>query len=133
MQWIEAAQVPLPLRAGYQTQRAAIKQEFERSGKDMKRDGGVLCLSGDAQEAANHFFDDLNSFGIFPVRNGELESWLPALGIGGYGTQWAISILEKLGSDSSSETYVRPGSEDVWQFVRLVVAWIQNTARKGAP
>lgn len=81
--------------------------------------------------AANHFFDDLNGYGIFPVRNGELESWLKPLGVPGAKTKWAVGMLEALGSDPNSGNYVRPGNDDVWAFLRDVIAWVKNPARKG--
>ncbi len=44
---------------------------------------------------------------------------------------WAIAMLERLGSDSEDETYVAPGAADVWDFVRSVLGWIGNPARAG--
>lgn len=131
MQWLEAAGVPTTLRGGYQTQRQAIKQDLENSGMDMKRDGGVAILSGSQRAAADHFFDDMNLFGIFPVRGGELESWLKGCGISGHGTQWAIPMLQSLGSDPNDPNYVRPSQNDVWQFIRDVITWIKNPSREG--
>jgi hypothetical protein len=131
MQWLAAAQVPDALRGGYQSQRQAVLSEFEKSGKDMKRDGGTDVLQGSSQKAANQLLDDLNSYGVFPVRSGELESWLKPLGIAGAKTKWTIAMLEALGSDPSAEDYVRPAENDVWHFLRGVTAWIADPSRKG--
>lgn len=131
MQWLTAAQVPEALHRGYQAQREAVLTEFVNTGKDMKRDGGTEVLEGSSREAANQLFDNLNSYGVFPVRSGELESWLKPLGVFGAKTKWAIAMLEKLGSDSSSDSYVRPANGDVWQFLRRVIDWIADPTRKG--
>jgi hypothetical protein len=130
-QWLSAAQVPQPLRDGYQNQRQSVLNEFVNSGKDMKRDGGTAVLGPTARAAADHFFDDMNAYGIFPVRSGELESWMKSLNVAGSKTKWAVAMLAALGSDPNSNDYVKPGAGDVWQFLRDVIAWIQNPARKG--
>jgi energy-coupling factor transporter ATP-binding protein EcfA2 len=130
-QWLSAAQVPNPLIPGYQSQRQSVFNEFVKSGKDMKRDGGTEVLEHTARNAANHFFDDLNAYGIFPVRLGELEGWLKQLDVPGSKTKWAIAMLERLGSEPSSEGYVRPSAGDVWSFLLGVIQWVKNPSRKG--
>lgn len=129
--WLESSQVPEPLWEGYQAQRQAVLTKFENSGKDMKRDGGVNALDADSRAAADQLFDNLNSYGVFPVRSGELESWLKPLEVAGSKTKWAVSMLEALGSDPSSDTYHRPQENDVWEFLRQVVGWISDPSRKG--
>lgn len=131
LQWLEAAQVPEALRDGYQNQRRSLLTHFENSGKDMKRDGGTSVLDTNSKLAAEHFFDDMNAYGIFPVRDGELESWLKSLEVPGSKTRWAVAMLKALGSDPSALDYVRPENGDVWDFLRGVIAWIKNPARKG--
>ena len=131
MQWLAAAQIPEPLRVGYQSQRQAVLAEFEKTGMDMKRDGGTSILQGASRAAVDQLFDDLNMHGIFPVRSGELESWLKPLGVTSTKTKWTISMLEALGDDPYSDSYVRPGVDDVWAFLRNTIAWIANPARKG--
>lgn len=131
MQWLAAAQMPEALHGGYQSQRQAVLNEFQKTGKDMKRDGGTDVLKGDTREAANQLFDDLNAYGVFPVRSGELESWLKPLGVTGSKTKWTVAMLEALGGDPSSQDYVRPGPGDVWQFLQGVIGWIAEPTRKG--
>lgn len=129
--WLEVSQIPEALRHGYSSQRDAIKSRFDASQKDMKLDGGTAILNADDQEAANHLFDNLNMYGIFPVRRGELENWLPDLKIEAKKTDWAVTILERLGSDPSDSNYITPTSGDVWKFIESVISWIKNTSRKG--
>lgn len=98
---------------------------------DMKTEGGIDILNGADKDAASKFFDDLAEYGVFVVRRGELESWLKNLGIPGKKTDWTIKMLEKLGGDPDAAAYVRPADDDVWKFMKEIVAWIKNPARRG--
>lgn len=129
--WLKAAQVPDALLGGYGQQRATINSEFTLTGKDMKTDGGVETLSSSNKAAANELFDNLEQYGIFPFRHGELENWLKDLGVRGKKTDWTVAMLERLGSDPADPNYVRPGPGDVWEFIGKVVDWVRNPARKG--
>jgi hypothetical protein len=129
--WLDAAQVPTALHNGYQAQRAAIKICFEASGKEMKTDGGVSILAGSDKLAAEQLLDVLAEYGVFVVRRGELENWLSSLGVPGKKTNWTVAMLERLGSDPSDASYVHPASGDVWDFIRGVIDWIKDPARRG--
>lgn len=129
--WLTATQVPPALHGGYATLRGDIKSRFEATGKDMKRDGGVGVLTSSDQQAAKDLFDFLDSYGLFVVRGGELENWLPSLAIPGKKTDWTISMLERMGADPSDPSYVKPADGDIWDFMRGVVAWVSNPARRG--
>lgn len=131
-EWMKSAKIPDALHSGYGSQRSALKLAFEKSGRDMKRDGGVDILSGGDKAAANEFFDNLESYGIFAVRRGELEDWLSHLKVSGRKTDWTVKMFDAFGSDPSSAGYVRPQKGDVWDFMRGIVGWIRNSARKGA-
>jgi hypothetical protein len=129
--WLAAAHVPTIMHQPLGQQRAALKDALDATGKDMKRDGGIGLLNVADQAAAGHFFDTLDQYGVFAVRRGELENWLPELGVAGKKTDWAVGVLERLGDDPLSKTYVKPTKRDVWDFMREIVAWIQNPTRKG--
>lgn len=129
--WLEAAQLPAALHSGYAAQRAAVKGCFEASGKDMKTAGGVANLSGGDRLAADQLFDVLAEYGVFVVRRGELEDWLPSLGVPGKKTDWTVAMLERLGSDPADPNYVGAASGDVWDFIDGVVEWIKNPGRRG--
>lgn len=113
--------------------RAAVKTELDTSGKDMKRDGGIEVLSGQTREAASNLFDQLAAYGIFVVRRGELESWLPTLGATGHGPYWLVDVFERMGEDTASSTYVKPTGDDVWEFIGQVQNWLTDPDRKGIP
>jgi hypothetical protein len=139
--WLKAAAIPSALHQGLSVTRHSLLKCFESAGRDMKRDGGVDALSPDDTAAANKLFDDLDEYGVFVVRRGELETWLPELGAVGKKTDWTISALEKMGSDPSSPHYLKPTrykkfgfgprKKDVWEFMRKIMRWIENPSRKG--
>ena len=129
--WLKAAKIPTALHAGLGQQRAAIDTALKASGKDMKTDGGFELLGKADHLAADVLFDSLESFGVFAVRRGEVENWLPDLKVPGKKTDWAVAMLEQLGSDTSDPKYVKPSSGDVWAFLEKIVVWIKNPARNG--
>jgi energy-coupling factor transporter ATP-binding protein EcfA2 len=79
--WLSAAHVPSLMHLPLGQQRAALKGALEATGKDMNRDGGIAILGASDQAAAENFFDTLDEHGVFAVRRGELENWLPSLGV----------------------------------------------------
>lgn len=115
------------------SQRAAIKQAMENTGKNMKRDGGLAILPAAEREAAQNLFDQLAAYGVFAVPGGELESWLKPLGATGHGPSWLVTVFERMGEDSSDTNYVKPQEGDVWEFLARVKAWLVDPARKGIP
>lgn len=129
--WLKAAQIPAASHVGLGQQRAAIDTALKASGKDMKTDGGFDLLNKSDRSAADMLFDNLESFGVFPVRGGEVENWLSNLNVPGKKTDWAVAMLERLGSDANDPDYVKPSADDVWVFLEKIVAWIKNPARKG--
>ena len=131
--WMKASHIPSALHNGYGQTRESIKAALETTGKDMKTQGGTELLGQAEKAAANKFFDDLNAYGIFAVRGGELENWLPHLKVPGKKTDWTVAMLERLGSDPTKSTYVRPGKSDVWVFIQAIVDWIRDSSRLGMP
>jgi len=113
--------------------RSAVKEKFDNSGKNMKRDGGVEIFSECDKEAVNNLFDKLAEYGVFAVRRGELESWLPNLRATGHGPSWLIAVFEKMGEDPESLDYLKPSNDDVWSFIGEIKKWFTNPTRKGIP
>lgn len=128
--WLTAIRVPPAMHGGLAANRASIKAAFDKAGKDMKA-GGVALLSESDAAAAEDFFDSLEAYGLFAVKNGELESWLPSLGVSGKKTDWTIAMLNRLGSSEEESTYVRPSNDDVWEKILSIVRWVRNPSRKG--
>lgn len=113
--------------------RASLKKKLEDTGQDMKRHGGINILDHDDKQAASDLFDQLDAYGLFTVRGGELESWLKPLNASGHGPTWLIEIFEKMGEDPESSVYIKPSGDDVWQFVGKIKRWLFNPQRKGIP
>lgn len=113
--------------------RGALNKKLKATGSDMKRDGGLELLEEADREAAGNLFDQLEDYGLFVVRNGELESWLPVLQASGHGPTWLIEAFEKMGEDPDDSEYLRPGNDDVWEFMSRIKAWFSNPNKKGIP
>jgi len=130
---LESANVPQAIIESTNQLRATVIRKIKESQINFKTNGGVQILSEADREECNHLFDQLNTYGLFPVRNGELESWLKFLEVstGKHGTNWLIEIFEKLGEDPTSSSYVKPQDNDVWDFINSIKGWLDNPVRKG--
>lgn len=71
---LESAFVPELEHEAMSNLRLKVKTALEATGKDMKRDGGVKLLAGEEREGAENLFEKLGEYGVFVVRNGEIES-----------------------------------------------------------
>ena len=83
--------------------------------------------------AAEDLLNQLRQYGIFVIPGGELESWMKSLGATGHGPGWLIDMFERMGEDPSNANYVRPNTNDVWEFVCDIKSWLVDPARKGIP
>ena len=131
--FLDSGSIPELEREPLANLRQALKRKFDESGKNMKRDGGIHILTGDDREALQNFFDKLADYGLFVVPNGELESWLTSLDASGHGPNWLVEIFEKMGEDPTSESYLRPDTNDVWEFIDSIASWFLDPRRKGIP
>ena len=130
---LEGAFIPELSHTSLQKERESLLEAFEKTGKDMKRGGGVDILPSSAQEACNNLFDRLAEYGIFVVRKGELETWLPHLGGNRNKAHWLVNIFEKMGDDPRESGYCQPSNGDVWDFIGTIARWVTNADRKGIP
>jgi predicted ATPase len=131
--FLESGSIPELERGPLASLQQALKQKFEESGKNMKRDGGIKVLKADDQEALQNFFNKLAEYGLFVVPNGELESWLSSLEASGHGPNWLVEIFEKMGEDPESLDYLKPSEDDVWNFIDDISKWFFDPRRKGIP
>lgn len=113
--------------------RSLIKKKFTDIGKDMKKDGGIQALPDSEKEAANNMFNQLEEYGIFTVREGEVEHWLSDLKVNAHKSVWLSEIFLKMGSDPKDSNYVRPSNDDVWGFMKKISIWMSNEKRNGIP
>ena len=123
--------IPQTERQLFADMRRKVKSSFDKSGKDMVRDGGISILENGADALAKKLFDELAEYGLFIVYVGEMELWLRQLGATGKGSIWLNDIFSKLGEDPNSMSYVKPGKEDVWKFLLSIRKWLIQNNRRG--
>lgn len=129
--YFNAAGIPEGLRQGLRIMRQTVRGYLQAANPDYKRQGGIALLAGEELATAVAFFDQMETYGLFTVRAGELESWLAHLNCNRNKSVWLGEVFTALGSDPSNEAYVRPGEDDIWQFLRNIAAWVSNTDRLG--
>jgi hypothetical protein len=124
---------------------------FDRRRRIGKKKGGIYLLDLAERHAAEDLCEQLEKYGLFVVRSGELEAWLPELDIprGLHGPPWLKEAFKRLGSDESSSSYVRAPistnnaesgplawpakTHEIWSFVRRIAGWIGDPDRRGIP
>lgn len=129
--YFNAAGIPEGLRQGLRSTRQTVRTYLTAASTDYKRQGGISLLTGAELATAVAFFDQMETYGLFTVRGGELESWLPHLNCNRNKSVWLGEIFAALGSDPSLAAYVRPAQNDVWEFLRRISAWVSNPCRLG--
>lgn len=131
---LSSASIPEVTIQSTATSRSTIKNRLDAKGVNFKKNGGVDVLDPPDKEACNNLFDQLDEYGIFSVRKGELESWLKGLGAtASHSPEWLIEIFEKLGEDPNAPNYIKPTTGDVWDFMTKIKTWFSNPTRKGIP
>jgi hypothetical protein len=130
---LSSANVPTVQHRGLGDLRSQLNPVDKAAQERMKRDGGIAILPSAEKEAAENLFAQLADYGIFVVPGGELESWLKPLGVPGHGPSWLVYMFEKMGEDPNTESYLKPGTDDVWVFISRIRAWLLNPNRKGIP
>lgn len=113
--------------------RSLIKNKFSELGIDMKKDGGINALPPSEKEASENLFNQLEEYGIFVVRTGEVEYWLQNLGVEAHKSVWLPQMFEKMGADPNDSNFVKPSEGDVWEFISHINDWMSNENRKGIP
>lgn len=123
--------VPQTERQLFAEMRKKVKASFDKSGKNMVRDGGLAILKNDNNVLAKKLFDELADYGLFIVHVGEMELWLRQLGATGKGSIWLNDIFSKMGDDPDSMSYAKPVKEDVWKFMLSIRKWLILSNRRG--
>jgi len=130
---ILAAGIPNPQHEALGNLRKKILNLLNAANENWKSEGGVAVLEGDDLEAANNLMETLEEYGIFVVRDGELESWLKQLGAAGHGSNWLVGTFEKMGENPEDPAYIKPSDGDVWDFLANIRGWMLAGGRKGIP
>jgi predicted ATPase len=131
--FVDAAGMDATTAAGSAIVRSKVKDHFVASGAvKPKQRGGVNVLSGAPKKAADGLFDQLDDYGMFTVRGGEVEHWLPGtVKSSAHGPDWLIEAFKSMGEDPSDPGYLKPTDGDVWDFIAKIGRWLRNTSRKG--
>jgi hypothetical protein len=130
--WLKAGNLPAAMHLALGQHRSDVHAAAKNANiTEMKVQGGITRLPPADLAAATELCDQMDRHGVFIVRKGELENWLPELGVAGEGTEWVKAVFEKLGSDPNNAAYVRPSADDVWQFIQKIVSWITKPDRQG--
>ncbi|TPW36594.1 ATP-dependent nuclease [Oecophyllibacter saccharovorans] len=130
---LEAINYPHPHHS-IKSDRDHVWSSLIADDKKPKSEGGLALLSGAEKEKAENLFDLLDRYGLFVLRNGEVENWLrKKVKVPRSKKGWLYNIFEALGSDPKDPAYVHPSGNDVWAFLDKVGAWIKNKDRRGIP
>jgi len=129
---LKAACVPPGELPQFEQQLDNAQQEFVAAGVDPDADG-LKKIAGKLPPAALALLAEAAKYGVFVVPVGEVENWLPGLGVTVRKKRWLPAIFAAMKDDPAVPGYVKPGADDVWQFLRSIAAWIGNPARLGIP
>ena len=124
--------VPNIDRQAFATLRESIHKKIDKNN-GYGNGGGINVLNDSDKESAENLCNYLADYGLFLVKSGELESWLPELRVSGRKPKWLIEIFKNMGEDSNSSSYLQPKGDGVWSFVRCIRSWLVNPNRKGIP
>ena len=117
-----------------QRQRASIKALMDAATRPKCKANGVGVFDGDDRRLVDAFLSRMADYGMHFVPVGELECWLPNLSkTSNNKSLWLTQVFEALGSDPDDDSYVRPGSNDVWAFIRRLSKWVADPNRDGMP
>ncbi|KOY85873.1 hypothetical protein AD998_06705 [bacterium 336/3] len=130
---LDGAFIPELSHKGLESQRKSFYDALNATERNWKIDGGIQILNTNEQEACNSFFDQLENYGVFVVRNGELESWMKYINPTRDKSNWLIDVFEKMGENPEQSNYVKPSNGDVWDFIGSIKKWLDNNNRKGIP
>jgi len=131
---VESAGMDSTTADGSAIVRSKVKAFFDASAdQPPKKHGGVAVLEGASLRAANGLFDQLDDYGIFTVRRGEVEHWLPGVAPAKlHGPAWLVEAFAEMGDDPNATSYMRPTKGDVWDFIGQIGTWLSNPKRKGS-
>lgn len=113
---------------------AREKKERQERRDQLKREG-LGMITEAMRPSWRKYLRDLAEYGIFAVPVGELESWLPELGVPrGHKGNWIVQTFAGMGSDPADTAgYLRPAADGPWEFMRSIAKWLQDPERQGMP
>lgn len=128
-----AAAIPEATRRSLGQLRGDLRTKIGARKEELKRNG-ISILTGSDRQDMDNLSRHLAEYGIFVVSVGEVEGWLPQLHRASQDKRnWLSETFEAMGQNSTTDSYVRPGADDVWEFMRSIGRWLSNPARLGIP
>lgn len=131
--FLQTAGIPALQHNSIAALKSAVLKALNEADTEWKMKGGINLLDDCNRAAADNYFDQLDAYGAFVVRRGELETWLSHIYKGGHGPNWLIPMFEAMGEDQDAAGYVTPAEGDVWAFLDRIAAWLLDPNRKGIP
>ena len=131
--FLDGGYIPEITKQALNQSRSLMKAKFDTLNIDMKRNNGIDQLDPQNKMAAEDLFNQIAEYGLFSLRKGELESWLPQIGATGHGPKWLIEVFERMGENLEAPDYLLPAEDDVWKFIYSIKVWFDNPNRKGIP
>jgi hypothetical protein len=124
----EACQIPENIKNQLRETRNSIMIEVPSDNKRKKtmfKRKGLQFLKKETRQKAEEAIADLREYGVFVVPVGELESWLPVLGIETKKKSvWVRRAFEEMGATEDASNYMKPSNDDVWAFIDETAKWI---------
>jgi len=136
-QWrliLDHCKIPQDLRTKMTETRDVILIEVPNGDDDKKNEfkrKGLDFLTPTTRTKTSTLIESMAEYGIFIVPVGELECWLPSLGISERKSKWVRKVFERMGATADADNYLTPGDDEVWKFLDDVAKWIGNSSRKG--
>ncbi len=131
-----ACGIPEHLRGAMDRERAEIAAFFRAQGPSPNggrviQELGINALTGAERLRAERLLEDMAAYGLFPVREGQLESWFSDLGIKERKLAWLPVIFSYIGQNPGDANYKGAAMGGVWEFIDQIGSWIQNPNRRG--
>jgi hypothetical protein len=128
-----AAGMDLALRDTFNARRDAARKILKTEPASRVKKEGLGAFSKKDRKFLEGYLEELAEYGIFVVPVGVLESWLKELEIPSGKSKWVAHLLERLGTDRDSPTWVEPEDSDVWAFIDRISRWVADPDRRGIP
>lgn len=127
----EACDLPRAAPQREELERRRVACRSDSLGQSVAKRHGLSGLTGATRTNATNIVKRLNEFGLFLVPVGELENWLPRLGLSRTRKKadWIVAALTRLGRTPQ----IVPRAGDVWAFLDRIARWVSNPERFGMP
>lgn len=91
---------------------------------------GLAAATSDELKGIRHFIREMEDHGIFLPEVGVVEGWLADLGVEARKSHWIPRIFQAMGP---VDTGLKPGSGDVWKFLRRIGRYLEDLHTPPAP